>query len=188
MAKRTSNALIAGLTIGITLIVLFVVVMKPSVTKPTAMENNSTLQLSDKLNATISRTTQPAEHIISKEDALTAIGNKFFNSSVPFNLHSSTIRFEYLEYNGTANGNAAFLVHPADPTTRTINASSYRIIFDYNHGFAYINSTDDRFVWVVVSECFPTCTSIFVDAEKAIVIGSWNPCPFCVWSPYITKR
>ena len=188
MTKRTTYALVVGLAVGIALIVLFAVVMRPSVTKPTAMENNSTLQINDKLNVTISKTTQPPEPTISKEDALTAIGDKFFNGTVPIYLRSSIIQLGYLKYNGTVNGYNSFLVNAVDPIDRMANFSNYRIIFNNNQGYAYVNSTDDRFVWIVVSECEPSCTSIYVDAENAIVIGSWNQCPMCIWSPYITKR
>gem|GEM_PF-3463073 len=128
---------------------------------------------------------------ISKNDAIKAIENKFFNGSTITYLRGpeTKVSFDYMKYNGTVGHDPSFVLYSANMTTRAVNNSdAYPVIFSGFHSRLYDNSTERRFVWAVRTECHPSCTFIIVDAKQGTVIGTYNPCPNCIWSPYLSKK
>ena len=139
-------------------------------------------------------TVLPTRPIISSDCAEKQIPDHMFQYNRTQLFHDFPPTFVYLKYNGTValhNYSAnktrsypSFLRYEADPNTKTIKiipSIPTLIVFNFDdkYGRSFVNSTENRFVWeVITGREDRSWTGTLVDAESGVVVGYWNACPY----------
>jgi hypothetical protein len=144
--------------------------------------------------------TNQTKRFMTAEQAFKLIPDKFFPSHVGRNTTSifqfSQPQFLFLKYNGTTVPSRftnmsypSFVAYAANSTTSSIDGKIGSIYFDGTRGKLFANSTQDKYVWSFDTEhTIPSITRTYVNAETGAIVGFYNPCPDCVWKPYLEKN
>lgn len=106
------------------------------------------------------------EHFLTEADAIKIVKNAYPDQFIGV---SSTAKFVFLKYNGTA-----FIIYAAEPNTRQITGEDQPYIGILS------SEVKDRFVWNVIVHQGPVCDHFYsVDAQNGEIVGAYDK-P-CIW-------